>query len=60
MPVGSLRRSEPGSRVLVVDDEGRLRDMLMRSAAEMGFIDTTRRVRKRGQVGSSYRKAVRV
>jgi DNA-binding NtrC family response regulator len=37
MPIGSLRRSPPGSRVLIVDDEGRLRDMLMRSAAEMGF-----------------------
>jgi DNA-binding NtrC family response regulator len=30
-------RSVPGSRVLVIDDESRLRDMLVRSASEMGF-----------------------
>lgn len=33
----SLMRSTPGSRVLIVDDEARLRDMLVRSAAELGF-----------------------
>jgi DNA-binding NtrC family response regulator len=37
MAVEVLKRSGPGSRVLVVDDESRLRDMLVRSASEMGF-----------------------
>jgi DNA-binding NtrC family response regulator len=37
MPTEQQKRIEPASRVLVIDDESRLRDMLVRSATEMGF-----------------------
>ena len=37
MAIELPKRNGPGCRVLVVDDERRLRDMLVRSATEMGF-----------------------